>query len=122
MGQSEFVELPTPVEAKCSFDVPGAPERPVVKVAGPQAALVSWKPPEKDGGSPVTSFTLEMRKGESDWTEVSATIEVPTQEYTVENLDVTADFEFRVAASNIAGRGPFSEPSEPFTLGKLSYS
>ena len=119
IGQSEFVELSTPVEAKCAFDVPSEPQNVSVTACGPQSAKITWKEPKNNGGSPITSYNVELLpEGEKNWTNVEATIDVPTTEYTVDNLDTSVEYEFRVAASNIAGQGPFAKVAEPFFLGK----
>ena len=83
----------------------------------PDSAIVNWSPPENDGGSPVTNYILEYRRaGDKVWK--AATKDVADTEFTVPNLQEGKEYEFRVAAVNKAGEGPFSKPSDVTKYGK----
>ncbi|CDS41841.2 expressed conserved protein [Echinococcus multilocularis] len=100
------------------IDVPGAPTGPLeaVDVKADEITL-QWKPPEDDGGEPVTNYILEKRlKGSDSWQKVSGFLKSPTA--TVHGLEVGKDYEFRVVAENVIGT---SEPLQTTTAIKAKY-
>lgn len=106
--------------AKLSFKVPDSPSRPEVLDVTPTSAVVSWMPPEFDGGSPVTGYTVEKREiGKDRWVKVNR---APTTETTlsVQDLYEGKEYEFRVKAENKAGVGEPSQPSKK-VVAKLPY-
>ena len=96
-------------------DVPSAPGKPDVTEVDSTLIGLHWSQPESDGGSPITSYIIEKRdKPTARW--MRATKETVTKtDFTVTDLFEGKTYEFRVAATNKAGTGPFSEPSEPTT-------
>ena len=77
------------------------------------AVALSWTPPEDDGGAPIESYVLEMRpEGQAEWKPVSADV-ISQPKSTAKGLKQDVPYEFRVAAVNKAGRGPFSDNSKP---------
>ncbi|VDL60884.1 unnamed protein product, partial [Hymenolepis diminuta] len=100
------------------IDVPGRPTGPLnaIDVKADEITL-QWKPPEDDGGEPVTNYILEKRlKGSDNWQKVSAFLKSPTA--TVRGLDVGKEYEFRVMAENIMG---VSEPLQTTTAIKAKH-
>ena len=94
-------------------DVPGAPEKPKVTGVDSTEITITWSPPKSDGGSPITGYVIEKRDTSSTrWTKA---YKEPVEEttMTIKDLFEGKTYEFRVAAVNKAGQGPFSEPSEP---------
>ena len=93
--------------------MPSAPGKlEITKIYSTQIRL-HWSLPESDGGSPIISYIIEKR-GESTARWMQATEETVTMtDFTVTELFEGKTYEFRVAATNKAGTGPFSEPSEP---------
>jgi titin len=74
--------------------------------------MVSWKPPASDGGSPVTGYRLEQKLiTEARWTPVTPE-QVTDTEYKVDKLKTGNEYQFRVAAVNLAGAGKWSQPSD----------
>lgn len=52
----------------CSSDKPGAPSVPECKGTTEDSITLSWSPPRKDGGSPISGYRLEKReKGDKKW-------------------------------------------------------
>ena len=99
--------LPSPL------DVPEAPGKPEVTAVDSKQITISWSPPESDGGSPVTGYIVEKKETSSTrWTKAIRDSVTETT-LTVRDLIEGKEYEFRVAATNKAGTGPFSEPSEP---------
>uniref|UniRef100_A0A8C2MT24 Striated muscle-specific serine/threonine-protein kinase n=1 Tax=Cricetulus griseus TaxID=10029 RepID=A0A8C2MT24_CRIGR len=99
------------ITSSCTVSVariPGKLAPPEVPQTYHDTALVLWKP--GDSRAPCT-YTLERRiDGESAWHPVSSG--VPDCYYNVTQLPVGVTVRFRVACSNRAGQGPFSNPSE----------
>ena len=89
--------------------VPSAPVNPHVKDVETRAVTLKWSPPAKDGGSPVTGYTIEYRvSGMFRWDVANHGEPIMDQRYTVRNLKDGESYEFRIAAVNKAGTGTFA--------------
>jgi invasion protein IalB len=87
--------------------VPGAP-RSVAAVPGNTSATVTWLPPTSDGGSAITGYTVTASPGGHTATEAgTATSAVVT------GLTNGTSYTFTVTATNVAGDGAPSVPSNP---------
>lgn len=108
--------LSAPIIAAYLFDTPEQ-MNPVEKTgdATKSTITVKWAAPEWDGGSPINGFWLEMSSPDSQrWSKVNRKpLESGKRKFTIENLKEGRDYIFRVCASNLAGLGTWSEPSEP---------
>ena len=92
--------------------VPGAPAPPTVTDIRATSCVVRWSPPDKDGGAPVTCYTVERRTGPR-WIQMKVK---PTGcELEVTDLYEDEKYEFRVIAENREGPGKPSEPSAQIT-------
>ena len=113
-GVGEFSPPSQPFVAKDPWVLPGKPGRPTeTEVTGSSIAL-TWTAPESDGGAQITNYTVELRvKGSPKWVKYEATEAIPETQTTIQGLKEDTLYEFRVAAENKAGLGPFSEPSQP---------
>ena len=88
-------------------DVPGAPGLPTASDITPTSAKLSWTPPFSDGGSPITSYVVEMKDRFSPrWSVVQDSI--IQEKFQLTNLKENNEYQFRVIAVNNAGLG---EPS-----------
>ena len=92
---------------------PGKPGTPDFSNIKDTALTLHWSAPESDGGAEIFNYIIEHRvEGGFKW--IAATTDtVPTTQYNVTKLKEAATYEFRVAAENKAGVGPFSDPSQP---------
>ena len=90
--------------------LPPGPPRDVIAVALEQAALVSWSPPAADGGSSVTSYTVKLHPDE-----VTGDVPATPTSAGVSGLVNGRSYTFTVSASNAAGVGEPSDPSNPAT-------
>jgi len=107
---------------------PEAPERPVVSEVHTTSCVVSYQPPRRDGGAPVTGYILERRTPGtiwrlwfSKWIRVNDT-PVTDLQYTIDNLTAATEYEFRVAAVNKKGISDFSQMSPKITTaGQTEY-
>ena len=75
--------------------------------------VITWTPPASDGGSPITHYIVEKKdKTSTRWVRAHRdTVKETTLK--VEDLTLGNEYQYRVAAVNKAGQGPFSEPSQP---------
>jgi len=91
--------------------LPDTPEPPVVIEVHTTSCTVSYRPPQDDGGAPV-SYILQRRTPglDSYWIRVNHT-PVTELQYTVDNLTPATEYEFRVAAVNKKWRSDFSQIS-----------
>lgn len=93
------------------LDPPGPPSCPEVKDKTKSSISLAWKPPAKDGGSPIKGYIVEMQEeGTTDWKRVNEPDKLLTScECVVPNLKELRKYRFRVKAVNEAGE---SEPSD----------
>ena len=94
---------------------PGKPGVPDIKAQDKTQITLCWTPPKTDGGSPIIHYTVEYR-AENAFKWKQATDETSLMSdttYIVKNLRENEIYEFRIAAQNKAGQGPFSENTMP---------
>ncbi|XP_065220483.1 twitchin isoform X27 [Planococcus citri] len=112
-GVSDPAMTEDPIKARHPFDVPGAPGIPKkVEPTEEGAITITWTKPRHDGGAPITGYVVEKRLiHEEKWTKATHA-HVPDITLKVTNLIDNHDYEFRVAAVNAAGQGPWSASSD----------
>jgi hypothetical protein len=98
----------TPSNAVTPVAAPDAPTG-VTAVAHNASAAVSWSAPASSGGSPITSYTVRSNAGQL------VTVDGSTLSTTVTGLTNGSSYTFTVTASNAAGAGPASAPSNTVT-------
>ena len=82
------------------------------------SADLTWKPPNNDGGSPLTGYTIEFKlESRTFWTKCETLNENKTT-YTVPKLTEDAEYFFRVFAINAEGQSKPAETTEPTKLTK----
>lgn len=92
-------------------DPPDAPNSPRVHEVTASTAHISWYEP-KDNGSPILGYWIERKEVNSrHWTRVNRAL-LNSLEVKVTGLMEGLTYIFRVCAENLAGPGPFSEPSD----------
>ena len=93
--------------------LPGKPGVPQVIDANGSKMSVEWRSPSDDGGCDIEGYELEYRvEGTHSYKRASQNV-ISDTKYVVKNLMEEMVYEFRVAAVNKAGTGPFSTGSAP---------
>jgi len=93
--------------------VPGPPIDIDVSDVTKDSAVVTWKAPESDGGSPVTGYVVERSlAARARWLRVNKQ-PVPDLKLKVEELVEDNEYIFRVIVENKVGPGEPSQPSKP---------
>lgn len=101
----------------CSvLDVPDAPLNVIVGNVTKFGCTVSWEPPESDGGSPITSYVVELRDRTSvKWSPVQVT-KADELSAVINDVIENKEYIFRVRAENKAGLGKPSAASQPVKI------
>lgn len=75
---------------------------------------LKWTPPKDDGGNDIFNYVVEYRsEGAFRWKCANEDERCPMTTFTIQNLSDDTQYEFRVAAQNSAGVGPYSETTMP---------
>lgn len=70
------------------------------------SVLISWDPPERDGGAPISGYVVEQREAHRPgWVPVSESVSRPTFKF--ERLTEGEEYVFRAAAINRYGTGDY---------------
>ncbi|HDS1197311.1 TPA: fibronectin type III domain-containing protein [Shewanella algae] len=107
-GDSSYNAAPTVTQSfTVNAVVPGAPTS-VSAVASDASATVSFSAPASTGGAAISSYTVTSSPG-------GFTASGTGSPLTVSGLSNGTDYSFTVSASNTAGTGPTSSPSNTVT-------
>ena len=98
------------------LDVPDKPEGPVqLSDITKDSVTISWQPPNKDGGSPLTGYVIEKRDARrTQWTKAGS-VDKDTTSFTATKLLEDNEYVFRVTAVNAEGE---SAPLESTDVAK----
>ena len=112
-GTSDPATTAEPIKARYPFDVPGAPGTPRGVETTEDSITITWTKPRSDGGSPITGYVIEKRliNEQEKWIKATQAI-ISDTTYKCAGLIENRDYEFRVAAVNAAGQGPWSAGSD----------
>lgn len=89
-----------------SLDVPGPPASAKFLEVFATSIKLSWEPPLKDGGSPITSYTIDKREtSRANWAQVCSKFKGEALEFNVERLIEGREYQFRIRAENNWGVG-----------------
>ena len=83
-----------PVWIKDPFEVPGPPLGLKVVEADDKSVVLSWNPPAKDGGSPVTDYSIEQCPDSGKWSTVGMCKPDETLNFTVKGLAAGSKYQF----------------------------
>ncbi len=102
-----------------SPELPSAPRALSISNRTTTSMKLNWQPPASDGGSPITSYRVQYRKqGNTTWRNAPLQGPTPTA-HTFVNLSPRTAYQFRVAAINLVGVGPYAAPIVGTTLGSV---
>ena len=97
---------------------PGVPIRVTTSSATATTLNLSWSTPAIDGGAAISDYTIQYRKvGELSWSRFDHAAST-TPFATVSGLESATSYEFRVAAMNSAGTGPWSVTGPTLAAGR----
>ncbi|KAI3354042.1 hypothetical protein L3Q82_018605 [Scortum barcoo] len=100
--------------------MPEAPDRPTISMATESSVYVTWIP-RANGGSPITAFRVEYRRGRSaEWVVAADNISPLKLSVEVRNLEPGSTYRFRVVAMNMYGESPHSIPSKMYQVPQAS--
>uniref|UniRef100_A0A8C4QZJ6 Titin n=1 Tax=Eptatretus burgeri TaxID=7764 RepID=A0A8C4QZJ6_EPTBU len=103
VGPGPTIETKTPIIAIDPIERPGEPIKFHVAETGKTFALLKWKRPSFDGGSPNLSYHVERKKKDApDWERVHKG-SIKQTHYTVEQCIENQCYMFRVQTINEAG-------------------
>lgn len=96
--------------------VPEAPDRPTISMGTESSVYVTWIP-RANGGSPITAFRVEYKRGRGpEWVTAADNISPLKLSVEVRNLEPGSTYRFRVVALNMYGESPHSIPSKPYQV------
>jgi len=91
-----------------SSEIPDAPEGPVkIEDITKDSVKLSWQPPSKDGGSPITGYLIEQRDTRRSTWAKAGTVDKDTTTFKPSRLVEDNEYIFRIVAENAEG------PSQP---------
>ena len=88
-----------------STNVPGRPDAPTLADSANQL-LVTWDPPDEDGGEDISAYDIRHRQGGSGWTTIDDAWTGGARTYTITGLIAGATYDVQVRAVNSIGNGP----------------
>uniref|UniRef100_A0A0N5A493 non-specific serine/threonine protein kinase n=1 Tax=Parastrongyloides trichosuri TaxID=131310 RepID=A0A0N5A493_PARTI len=106
------------------LDIPGSPRGPLdISDVTKDSAVVSWREPEDDGGSPISHYVVEKQEDNGRWVPCGETSDTRIK---VPKLNEGHEYKFRVKAVNKQGesapltqhgttiaKNPFDKPGKP---------
>ncbi|PIO77469.1 fibronectin type III domain protein [Teladorsagia circumcincta] len=99
-------------QAKTKAGVPTAPVQVEARM-DEEGWIVSWKEPSSDGGSPITSYAVEMRHNRSaEWEIAERGLDGWKLWWRPAKSDRRQTWEFRVRAANLEGFGAYGYSSD----------
>ena len=96
--------------------MPDKPEGPIeISNITKDSVTLSWQPPTKDGGTPLTGYVIEKRDTRrSQWVKAGS-VDKDTTEFVASKLIEDNEYVFRVSAVNAEGE---SQPLESQDVAK----
>ena len=69
---------------------------------------LTWLPPESDGGAAITAYQIQISNDGSNWRDLATSTDVSDATHADRVLERGGTRHYRVAATNVAGTGPWS--------------
>ncbi|CAM4687023.1 unnamed protein product [Caretta caretta] len=113
-GVSDSSPESDPIIVRPAISRPSAPRDFALLSCGKKDMTIGWKAPKHKGGGKILGYFLDQHDAaELDWHEVNIR-PIVQRVYKVTNLNEGHFYEFRACATNMAGVGKVSEPSDLF--------
>ncbi|XP_053566344.1 myomesin-2 isoform X2 [Bombina bombina] len=114
VGFSENSQESEAITVKAALTTPSFPYGITLLNCDGHSMILGWKVPKFTGGSSITGYYIDKREANHlNWHEVNSH-EVKERIFKVDDLSESSYYEFKITASNIAGLGLPSDPSEHF--------
>ncbi|KAM4771791.1 myomesin-2 isoform 2-T2 [Rhinophrynus dorsalis] len=114
VGVSENSQESEAITVKAALTTPSHPYGITLLNCDGHSMTLGWKLPKFTGGSHITGYYIDKREANHlNWHEVNSS-QVKERIYKVEDLTEGLFYEYRISASNLAGLGLPSDPSEHF--------
>ncbi|VDO31040.1 unnamed protein product, partial [Onchocerca flexuosa] len=118
-GIGEYLECDS-FQTCLPFEAPSVTHPPTIHNVTDQSCTLKWPKVTDDGGSPIYSYDIFLRKDKSDWIKINDEL-IFTEHFTVPNIEVGPTYEFKIEATNEAGFTSQSNiPSDPLTISKTA--
>ena len=115
VGRGEFSPLP-PVAAITHADLAGIPTGLTARAVGTARIDLAWNAPRYTGGVSIIGYRIEASDdGGSTWNIIRRNTNARTTTFSDVNLRPATTRHYRVAAINLAGRGPWSNTARATT-------
>ncbi|CAH0745798.1 unnamed protein product, partial [Diatraea saccharalis] len=115
IGYSEALES-EPIVIKTALDVPSPPLGPLgLYGIDSNSVTVTWYPSEKNGGSPILDYSVEIKQEGKKWKQVATVTETSAR---IEKLTKDITYQFRICARNEIGTSQPYISDEKITIGK----
>ena len=113
--------MPTILYLCVPTEKPGKPGDPEVVASTSSSITLEWSPPTDDGGCKLDGYVVEYRPDSAFQWQIATSHEPTTKTtFEVKHLMEGTSYEFRIAAQNKAGVGPYAFTSAPIVAGKYA--
>jgi hypothetical protein len=97
-------------------DVPSPPLGPLgIYGISSDSLTITWYPSEKNGGSPILDYSVEIKQESKKWKHVATVTKTSAK---IEKLSANVTYEFRICARNEIGTSLPYTSDEKVTIGK----
>lgn len=98
------------------LDVPSPPLGPLRFYGiNNESVTITWYPSEKNGGSPILDYRVEIKQEGKKWKDTAIVSETSA---TINKLTVNTTYQFRIFARNEIGTSKAYESDEKIIIGK----
>lgn len=80
-----------------------------------ESVTITWYPSEKNGGSPILDYRVEIKQEGKKWKDTAIVTETSAR---IDKLTINTTYQFRIFARNEIGTSEAYESDEKITIGK----
>lgn len=80
-----------------------------------ESVTITWYPSEKNGGSPILDYRVDIKQEGKKWKDVALVSETLAK---IDKLTINTTYQFRIFARNEIGTSESYESDEKITIGK----